>query len=80
MPAPPTETELKLQLAPAHVDRLRQSAALAKSVCTEVDIDSVYFDTKDRLLQRHRMALRLRQIGRRWVQTLKASDEDAGAR
>jgi triphosphatase len=79
MTAPPTETELKLQLAAAHVERLRHSAVLSKSVCTEVDIDNVYFDTKDRLLQRHRMALRVRQIGRRWVQTLKTSSENGGA-
>ena len=79
MPAPPTETELKLQLAPAHVDRFRRSAALSKSACTEVDIDNVYFDTRDRLLQRHRMALRVRQIGRRWLQTLKTEGKGGGA-
>ena len=73
MPAPPIEIELKLQLAPAHVKRLRSSSALAKSVCTEVEIDNVYFDTQDRLLQRHRMALRVRQLGRRWLQTLKVA-------
>ncbi|MBA3252700.1 MAG: CHAD domain-containing protein [Pseudomonadota bacterium] len=79
MPAPPNEIELKLQLAPAHVDRFRRSAALSKSVCTEVDIDNVYFDTRDRLLQRHRMTLRVRQIGRRWLQTLKVEGKAGGA-
>ncbi len=79
MPALPTETELKLQLAPAHVGRLRRNPALAKSVCTEVEIDNVYFDTHDRLLQRHRMALRVRQVGRRWLQTLKAGGMSSGA-
>ena len=79
MHAPPTETELKLQLAAAHVDRLKRSSALAESVCTEVNIDNVYFDTKDRLLQRNRMALRVRQIARRWVQTLKTSPRNGGA-
>ncbi len=79
MHARPTETELKLQLAAAHVDRLKQSSVLAKSVCTEVEIDNVYFDTKNRLLQRNRMALRLRQIARRWVQTLKTSRRNGGA-
>ncbi len=78
MPAPPSEIELKLQLAPAHVDRFRRSAALSKSVCSEVDIDNVYFDTRDRLLQRHRMTLRVRQIGRRWLQTLKFDGRQSG--
>ncbi len=79
MPRQPTETELKLQLAPSDIDRFRRSEALAKSVCTEVDIDNVYFDTQHRLLQRYRMALRLRQIGRRWLQTLKAGGKSGGA-
>ena len=78
MPPHFTETELKLRLAPSDVGRFRRSPALANSVCTEVDIDNVYFDTRDRLLQRHRMALRVRQIGRRWLQTLK-SDGIGGA-
>ena len=74
----PTETELKLHLAAAHIERLKHSSVLAKSVCTDVDIDNVYFDTKDRLLHRHRMALRVRQIGGRWVQTLKTSPKTSG--
>ena len=37
-----------------------------------------FFDTKDWLLQRNRMALRVRQIARRWVQTLKTSPRDSG--
>jgi triphosphatase len=78
MPAPPTETELKLQLAAADVDRVRQSAALSQSACSEVDIDNVYYDTRDLLLRRHRMSLRVRQVGRRWVQTLKADSKSSG--
>ena len=50
----PTETELKLQLAPKHIGWFRRSPALSNAVCTDVDIDNVYFDTADRLLQRHR--------------------------
>jgi inorganic triphosphatase YgiF len=44
-----------------------------------VDVDNVYFDTADRLLQRHHMALRVRQIGRRWLQTLKVEGKGGGA-
>ena len=77
--AEPTETELKLQLAPRHVARFKRSPVLSKFACTEVAIDNVYFDTPDRLLQRHRMALRVRKIGARWLQTLKAADKTSGA-
>ena len=79
MPPSPTETELKLALDPSHVDRLRRSAVLSKAVCTEVDVDNVYFDTSTRLLQRHQMALRVRRIDGRWLQTLKAAGKSSGA-
>ena len=77
--AEPTETELKLQLAPRHVERFKRSPVLSKFACTEVTIDNVYFDTPDRLLQRHRMALRVRKIGARWLQTLKSNGKASGA-
>ncbi|MEO8188334.1 MAG: inorganic triphosphatase, partial [Burkholderiaceae bacterium] len=77
--AEPTETELKLQLAPRHVERLKRSPVLSKFVCTEMAIDNVYFDTPDRLMQRHRMALRVRKIGARWLQTLKSAGKTSGA-
>ncbi len=76
--AAPTETELKLSLAPQHIDRLRRSAVLSKAVGTEVEVDNVYFDTADRLLQRHQMALRVRKIAGLWLQTLKAAGKRAG--
>ena len=79
MPTPPTETELKLQLAAAHVVRVRQSAALSGSDCSEVNIDNVYYDTRGLLLRRHRMSLRVRQVDGRWVQTLKTATEVSGA-
>ena len=74
-----TETELKLGLEPRHIDRLRRGAVLSEAVCTEVDVDNVYFDTSTRLLQRHQMALRVRLIDGRWLQTLKAGDKSSGA-
>ncbi|HKO67729.1 MAG TPA: CHAD domain-containing protein, partial [Burkholderiaceae bacterium] len=48
---------------------------LSNSARTDVNIENIYFDSADRLLQRHRMALRVRQIDGRWVQTLKTSSE-----
>ena len=79
MPPSPTETELKLALDPRHVDRLRRSAVLSKAVCTEVEVDNVYFDTSTRLLLRHQMALRVRRIDGRWLQTLKVAGKSSGA-
>lgn len=70
-----TETELKLQLAAADIGRLRRTRVLSNSARTDVNIENTYFDSADRLLQRHRMALRVRQIDGRWLQTLKASSE-----
>jgi len=65
------EIELKLQLRPEHIDRFRRSRVLSKAGFTEVDIDNVYFDTADRLLQRHQMTLRVRRLDGGWLQTLK---------
>ena len=67
----PTETELKLRLDPQHVARLKDSAALAGTAPSKTEVLNVYFDTSDRLLQRHSMALRVRRIDGRWLQTLK---------
>lgn len=84
-PTPPmlvvdlSETELKLQLDPQHIDRLRRTAILSTAARSEVDVDNVYFDSADRLLQRHRMALRVRKIDGRWLQTLKAGAKSSGA-
>ncbi len=67
----PNETELKLRLDPQHVARLKDSAALAGTAPSKTEVLNVYFDTSDRLLQRHSMALRVRRIDGRWLQTLK---------
>lgn len=77
--AGPTETELKLKLDPGHIDRLRRRSVLSEVSCSEVEVDNVYFDTANRLLHRHRMALRVRQIDGRWLQTLKVEGNTAGS-
>lgn len=68
--ASPVEIELKLALRPQDLPRLRQRLQ-ALGPGRTARVDNQYFDTADRLLAQHRMALRLRRIGRRWVQTLK---------
>ncbi len=66
----PREVELKLAVSARELPRLRRR--LARFGDGEpLDVDNVYFDTPERLLRVNRMALRLRHIGRRWVQTLK---------
>lgn len=70
------ETELKLAVAPADFSRLARSDALAgasRSKPTVRAVYSVYYDTPDGDLARRGMALRLRKVAGRWVQTLKTA-------
>jgi triphosphatase len=70
----PREIELKLAVATPDLPQLRQRLArLGRG--EELEVDNVYFDTADRLLRAKRMALRVRRIGRRWVQTLKTESK-----
>lgn len=68
------ETELKLSLPPASLERLKRhpllrSAAGARAVTHK--LYNVYYDTPDLELRRNALALRLRRVGKRWLQTLK---------
>jgi len=64
------EIELKLAVQARDLPCLRQRLERLAGG-DAVEVDNVYYDTADGLLRGHRMALRLRRIGRRWVQTLK---------
>jgi triphosphatase len=73
-----TEREIKL-----HVDSGRRGRlldALGHRRIKRSTLASIYFDTPDSLLSRHRFALRLRSEDGRWVQTLKASKAGAADR
>jgi triphosphatase len=73
----PREVELKLALSAHDLPALRRRLSrFGKGEAVEVD--NVYFDTADRLLRGNRMALRVRRIGGRWLQTLKTEGR-AGA-
>ena len=64
-----TETELKFQVPAAQRSALQRAVATATATTTR--LQAVYADTADRRLSAAGLALRLRQEGRHWVQTLK---------
>jgi inorganic triphosphatase YgiF len=72
------ELELKLQLPDGAIEALPLAPLLKDSPPRTTRLDATYFDTADRLLQKHGMALRLRRSGRRWLQTLKAAGTARG--
>ena len=64
-----SEQELKL-----HVPTASRQAVLREikqREATRIRLHAMYFDTPERELARARIAIRLRQEGRDWVQTLK---------
>jgi inorganic triphosphatase YgiF len=68
------ETELKLRIAPEHLERLKRHPFLRSISCGRAlsrKLYSVYFDTPDLQLNQQKMALRLRRVGSQWLQTLK---------
>lgn len=72
------ETELKLRIAPADLERLKSHPflrSLSSERATTRKLHNVYFDTPDLKLHHAAMALRLRRTGTQWLQTLK----DGGA-
>ena len=75
MNASQKEVELKLELPPASLPSIRQVPllmALKPSPSRAAEI-SVYFDTDKYKLRKNGLMLRVRRIGHRHVQTIKAS-------
>ena len=69
----PVEIELKLQLDPRHVARLRNHPLLKRATHhASRKLYSVYYDTPDLDLWRAGIALRLRRTGEHWLQTIKS--------
>lgn len=68
------ETELKLRIAPEHLNRLKRHPllkTLALSRASTRKLYNIYYDTPALDLHHRAMALRLRRIGKQWLQTLK---------
>jgi triphosphatase len=77
----PREIEIKLRLRREHIPRLRRHPLLSegfKQSGRRERQDSVYFDDRRRTLQKKGLSLRVRQIGERRIQTIKASNGHAG--
>ena len=72
------ETELKFQVPPERVAAVR--AAMARAVPRRQRLRALYVDTPEGTLASAGIALRVRQEGPRWVQTLKARGAHAAER
>lgn len=72
----PREIELKLECEPSDLARLRAHPLLQEAAEQgEADLTSIYFDTAEQRLREAGLGLRLRKIGDRYVQTLKAEGD-----
>jgi triphosphatase len=72
------ETELKLRLAPTDVRRLRAALRRLAGPPRRTHVLSIYYDTPELALAARGYALRIRRVGRQWVQTLKGGGAESG--
>jgi inorganic triphosphatase YgiF len=78
----PTEIELKLALPPAAKDLLLRHPAvkaLRRGRTRKAQVTSAYFDSAGFTLAKKGVALRVRRVGSRWVQTIKGPSDSSGA-
>lgn len=73
------EIELKLAIDPHDLAALRRHPALAGVAPVRRRLVSRYYDTPDFALTRRGIALRVRRVAGRWVQTMKAEAPVVGA-
>ncbi len=75
------ELELKLLCSESVLKGLASHALLARWAVAPPErnrLESIYFDTPDFFLRAHGYGLRVRRVGRRWVQTLKGGGNARG--
>ncbi|MTI43455.1 inorganic triphosphatase YgiF [Roseibium hamelinense] len=68
------EIELKLDISPDVLERVKKSASyegFTAGRASTKTLQSIYFDTPDQALRDAKISLRVRKIGRSWVQTAK---------
>lgn len=72
------ETELKLHISPEHLQKLKRHLfirSLSAERARALKLYNIYYDTADLELHRRAMALRLRHVGKQWLQTLKGGGQ-----
>lgn len=72
------ETELKLHISPEHLQKLKRHPFLrtfSDDRTRTLRLYSIYYDTADLALRQQGMALRLRKVGKQWLQTLKGGGQ-----
>lgn len=74
----PQETELKLWLHPDDVDAFPKHPRLKRARPVRQTLHALYFDTPSLKLAKKGVALRVRKMGGKWVQTLKTEGEHSG--
>ncbi|MCH4248341.1 MAG: CYTH and CHAD domain-containing protein [Acinetobacter populi] len=67
------EIELKFQLPEKQKKAVER--AFKKVKARQIQLHAKYYDTSDRILSQHGVAIRLRLEGENWIQTLKAAGE-----
>ncbi len=72
------EIELKLALPPQQAAAFLKRMARRRSAPVQQALITRYFDTPDFALSAQGVALRVRRVGRRWLQTLKTEGERRG--
>lgn len=78
----PREVEVKLRVAPGDLERFAVAPLILERALHPARrrrLVSVYFDTPDGRLARRGVALRIRRVGRRRIQTLKGPSSGFGA-